>query len=78
MVGNVSWGLVSVCGRCGTCGRLQRVGKVTLRKCLFFLSYPYWLIASRVVTDGVISLSLPEQMLSFVIGEKFISSNVDI
>ena len=28
MVGNVSWGLVSVCGRCGTCGRLLRVGKV--------------------------------------------------
>ena len=27
MVGNVSWGLVSVCGRCGTYGRLLRVGR---------------------------------------------------
>ncbi len=37
MVGNVSWGSVTVCGRCGTCGRLQRVGKVTLRKCFLFI-----------------------------------------
>ena len=28
MLGNVSWRLVSVCGRCGTCGGLLRVDKV--------------------------------------------------
>ncbi len=28
MVGNVSWGRVPVCGRCGTYGRLLRIGRV--------------------------------------------------
>ena len=28
MVGNVNWGRVTVCGRCGTCGRLLLAGRV--------------------------------------------------
>ena len=28
MAGNLSWGLVSACGRYGPCGRLLRVGGV--------------------------------------------------
>ena len=75
MVGNVSWVRVTVCGRCGTCGRLQRVGKVTLRKCLFFLSYPYWLIASRVVTGGVYFYMVITYVKILDIGFKKVSKN---